>query len=339
MRGRLARGSARQVDVLLELLVLVAVATGIASWGVGTGWDRAVTAVHGIAGLALLVLAPAKARGSVRTGLRRGRSTRWLSLGLAGLAIVAVTLGVLHSTGLWFGTGWWSALWTHFLAGFALLGLLGWHVVSRPSRPRVTELDRRAALQGGLAVAVATAAYGAQHLAVDALGLAGRARRFTGSHEVASFDPDRMPVVSWLDDHAPDSTSPDDWDLRIAGARVAITDLARRARPVSATLDCTGGWWSEQVWDAVPLAEVLPDRGARSISVTSSTGYSRLLPFSDRHRLHLAVGCDGRALSRGHGAPVRLVAPGRRGLWWVKWVTSVDLDDRPWWLQLPFPLE
>jgi hypothetical protein len=41
----------------------------------------------------------------------------------------------------------------------------------------------------------------------------------------------------------------------------------------------------------------------------------------------------------GHGAPVRLLAPGRRGPWWVKWVRSVDLVDRPWWLQLPFPLD
>jgi DMSO/TMAO reductase YedYZ molybdopterin-dependent catalytic subunit len=33
-----------------------------------------------------------------------------------------------------------------------------------------------------------------------------------------------------------------------------------------------------------------------------------------------------------------LVVPGRRGFWWVKWVTAVDVNDEPWWWQPPFPL-
>jgi DMSO/TMAO reductase YedYZ molybdopterin-dependent catalytic subunit len=64
-----------------------------------------------------------------------------------------------------------------------------------------------------------------------------------------------------------------------------------------------------------------------------------LFPHADAGDLFLAVGYGGVPLGRGHGAPVRLVAPGRRGPWWVKWVTSVQLDERPWWLQTPFPLE
>ena len=47
---------------------------------------------------------------------------------------------------------------------------------------------------------------------------------------------------------------------------------------------------------------------------------------------------DGRPLSHGHGFPARLVAPGRRGFWWVKWVTDIEVSDRPWWWQSPFPL-
>jgi DMSO/TMAO reductase YedYZ molybdopterin-dependent catalytic subunit len=30
-----------------------------------------------------------------------------------------------------------------------------------------------------------------------------------------------------------------------------------------------------------------------------------------------------------HGAPARLVAPGRRGFEWVKWVVRVELHDGP----------
>jgi DMSO/TMAO reductase YedYZ molybdopterin-dependent catalytic subunit len=46
----------------------------------------------------------------------------------------------------------------------------------------------------------------------------------------------------------------------------------------------------------------------------------------------------GRPLSVGHGFPARLVAPGRRGFWWVKWVSEIDVDDSPWWWQPPLPL-
>ena len=43
-------------------------------------------------------------------------------------------------------------------------------------------------------------------------------------------------------------------------------------------------------------------------------------------------------LAAGHGAPVRLVAEGRRGFWWVKWVSRVDIDNLPPWWQPPLPL-
>ena len=39
------------------------------------------------------------------------------------------------------------------------------------------------------------------------------------------------------------------------------------------------------------------------------------------------------------GVAVRLVTPGRRGFWWVKWVQRVAVVDAPWWRQPPFPLQ
>ena len=316
-----------------------AVATGFGSWAVGTSWTRFLTLAHGVLGLTVVVLAPWKARGSVRTGLRRRRTSRWLSLGLAAAVATTVVLGVLHATGLWFGVGEWSALWTHVLAAIVVATLLAWHVVSRPSRPTLTDLDRRGVLAAGLAVVAGAAVYGAQELLVRAVGTPGARRRFTGSHEVASFQPEAMPRVSWLNDQAPDATTATGWRLAVAGAPVEVARLAALARPVEATLDCTGGWWSTQSWDAVPLADLLGGGRAASVQVTSATGYDRLFPFADVDALYLAVGYGGQPLARGHGAPVRLVAPGRRGLWWVKWVTAVDLSDRPAWLQLPFPAE
>ena len=335
----IGRLTSRQVDVVLEIAVLVVVASGIASLAVGTSWGRGLTAVHGIGGLTILVLAPAKARGSVRTGLRRRRVSRWLSLVRAALVLLTIALGVAHSTGVWFGVGYWSPLWTHVLAAFVLLGIFAWHVVSRRDRPKVADLDRRAVLRAGAVVAAASVTYGVQEVATRALGSAGGDRRFTGSHEVGSFDPARLPTVSWIDDTPPPSTGADGWRLDVAGEAMPLDRLRSLARPMEAAIDCTGGWWSRQSWDAVPLTDLLDGRRARSIEVTSTTGYTRLFPFGDGPDLYLAIGYGGEPLRRGHGAPVRLLAPGRRGPWWVKWVRSVDLVDRPWWLQLPFPLD
>ena len=142
----------------------------------------------------------------------------------------------------------------------------------------------------------------------------------------------------WLNDTSPRVTA-SDWELTLAGEPVTLETLRERAAPVIADLDCTGGWWSRQSWDAVPLVELLPDTDASTLEITSVTGYSRLFPARDAASLYLAVGYGGEPLRRGHGAPVRLVAPGRRGFWWVKWVSRIDAINRPWWLQLPFPAE
>ena len=326
------RLTARRVDLLLGIAATAAAGTGLASWAVGTGWGRWLTVSHALAGLSLLALAPAKLRGSVRTGLKRRRATRWLSMLLGAFVVATVVLGVLHATGLWHGVGYWSALWTHVLLAAFVVPLLVWHIVSRPGRPSVADLDRRAFVGGGIALAVAGAAYWIQQVVV------GDNRRFTGSHEIASFKPAEMPTTMWLNDRSPRVTA-SDWELTLAGEPVTLETLHDRAAPVIADLDCTGGWWSRQSWDAVPLVELLPDTDASTLEITSVTGYSRLFPARDAANLYLAVGYGGEPLRRGHGAPVRLVAPGRRGFWWVKWVSRIDPVNRPWWLQLPFPAE
>ncbi|MBA2530419.1 MAG: molybdopterin-dependent oxidoreductase, partial [Euzebyales bacterium] len=173
-------------------------------------------------------------------------------------------------------------------------------------------------------------------------GLPGAERRQTGSHESGSGDPAAMPVTQWLDDRIP-AVDASAWRLAVttaAGTRtVGLADLPNGDR-VTATIDCTGGWYATQEWTGVPLDRLLGDVGdARSVLVRSVTGYSRRFPARDLPRLLLATGAGGAPLSPGHGFPARIVAPGRRGFWWVKWVTDITIDDRPWWLQPPFPLQ
>ncbi len=335
---RAPRLKPRQVNLLLELLIVGALLTGLTSWAVGDRWSAWLVVSHAVIGISLLVVAPAKLRGSVATGFRRRRTTRWLSAAFGMLVVLTAALGVLHATGLWFGVGPWTALWTHTLLGFLLVPLFVWHLATRPVHPRPADVDRRAFLGTGIVLGAAAAIYTAQETLTAVTGLAGGGRRVTGSHEVASHDPGRMPAVIWFNDSRPDDTDATSWPLVVGGRPVSVESLWRQSHPVLATLDCTGGWWSEQSWDAVALSTLVGDAHGRSVRVRSQTGYDRYFDLADVDRLYLAVGYGGRPLRPGHGGPVRLVVPGRRGPWWVKWVTSVEPDDRPSWWQPPLPL-
>ncbi len=328
----------RRTNLALALAVIVALGTGIASFQIGTASGRAVVVGHGVFSLALIVLSPAKSL-IARRGLARPRRGRMLSVALAGAAAMTILTGMLFSTGLVLRYGPLSAMQVHVGSAVALALLVAAHMITRPVRPRTTDVSRRNLLRLGSV----SAAGGFLWLAVEGTGLAagwrGASRRFTGSHEQGSFEPTEMPVTQWLNDAIPHlgTTS---WQLRIdAGEARLLTygDLMRFDDQVTATLDCTGGWYSSQLWTGVRLSDLMGPLEAASIRVVSHTGYERRLPVQDLHRVFLAHSVGDVPLSPGHGAPARLVVPGRRGFWWVKWVMALVADERPAWWQLPFP--
>jgi DMSO/TMAO reductase YedYZ molybdopterin-dependent catalytic subunit len=61
--------------------------------------------------------------------------------------------------------------------------------------------------------------------------------------------------------------------------------------------------------------------------VISRTGYRWSFGLGDADALLLATHVGGEPLAHGHGAPCRLVAPGRRGFEWVKWVERIEVHD------------
>lgn len=63
--------------------------------------------------------------------------------------------------------------------------------------------------------------------------------------------------------------------------------------------------------------------------VVSHTGYRWSFPLAQARGLLLATMVGDEQLSHDHGAPARLVAPGRRGFQWVKWVSRVELREHP----------
>jgi hypothetical protein len=171
------------------------------------------------------------------------------------------------------------------------------------------------------------------------LDLPGGRRRFTGSHEIGSFDPAALPATQWLDDRPPVVPGEHRVWFTAGGREWSLsTEDLDQCQKLVATLDCTSGWYSIQEWEGVSLADLIPPGAEGSILVTSLTGYRRRFPLREARGLLLATRLGGDLLSASHGAPVRLVAPDRRGFWWVKWVASVRIDQRPAWWQSPFPM-
>jgi DMSO/TMAO reductase YedYZ molybdopterin-dependent catalytic subunit len=336
----LLRPPGRQTNQALLVVLLFAFGTGVATVAIGSPDGAWVAVGHGICGLAVVLLIPWKSR-VVRGGLRRARLSRWLSLLLAALALFTLIAGLGYATGLVRSIAGMPGLWVHIAVALLLVPLVVWHVWARRIRPRRTDLSRRVLMRAGALAVGAAGLYAAGEAAVRVLGLPGARRRFTGSYETASFRPDAMPSTSWLLDAVP-AVDPDRWRLTITdghGPReLTLAQLTAYGTQVRATLDCTSGWYSHQDWTGVPLRTLVHrGPGAQCLYVHSVTGYWVRLPIHNLDRLLLATQVGGAPLSADHGFPARLVAPGRRGYWWVKWVDRIELQTTPSWWQPLFP--
>lgn len=338
--------TARVTNTTLFLLLVLEGASGVGSFLTGTPSGRWVVALHGVGGWALVVLLLWKAR-VVRRALQR-KGVGWRVV--PSLALLALLAGTLAS-----GLAWsWVApgpllgyplLTWHVGAALLMAPLLAPHVRAGWPRPGRRDLvGRRLFLyRGTLALAGGALWAGGEGL-LRLARLPGGRRRFTGSQPVASPHGNDFPVTSWLfDDPAPvDAAS---WRLRVTGAVARPLGLSLGelvpTHDQEAVLDCTGGWYARRRWQGLSLgaflgrAEPLP--GARSVVVRSVTGYARRFSLREAERALLATHVDGQPLSHGHGAPLRLVVPGRRGYEWVKWVEGVEVSRRsPLW-RWPLP--
>jgi DMSO/TMAO reductase YedYZ molybdopterin-dependent catalytic subunit len=160
---------------------------------------------------------------------------------------------------------------------------------------------------------------------------------FTGSYESGSYAGNAFPTSSWVADQ-PLPLDAQAWRLSLGGAITTPRDftydeLVAAGDVLEATLDCTGGFYSTQHWRGISVGHLLDladvHADARYVSFISVTSYCWSLPLEEARTALLATHIGEEPLSYEHGFPLRLVAPGRRGLEWVKWITHIEVLTAP----------
>jgi DMSO/TMAO reductase YedYZ molybdopterin-dependent catalytic subunit len=329
----------RGTDWTLAVLVVLLAATGGATLFTGDRGEAWVFAVHGTAGLALAALLVWKFRRVWRRIAEPRSWDRRTAAGLAAAALVVCTLGsgVVWSSGGDIALGGFRLLFWHDVVGALLAAIVLVHALGRAKRPRVRDVaGRRQLLQAGAVALGAFAAWQLQRPVSAFFGLRGARRRFTGSYEVASFEGNAFPATSWVADQ-PRPIGTERYRLEVDGEverplAAGIAELDADDELV-ATLDCTGGFYSTQRWGGIRVGRLLdraaPRERATHLRVVSRTGYRWSFDLDDARDFLLATAVGGEPLSHEHGAPLRLVAPGRRGFQWVKWIERLELHSEP----------
>ncbi len=342
------------VDWAILALVGLEVCSGLVSLTVGTpawGW---LFVVHSVGGVTLVALLFWKFR---RVRPRVTNRSLWdggtpVSLALATLAVAALVTGLVWTATGVVRVGPWTLLTGHMLLGLLVVPVLVWHLRYRFRLPRARNIEgRREALRLTALVGVGAVAWRVAEAGATVLGLAGADRRFTGSTDAAGRDGNDFPVTSWVADD-PDPVDAAEWRLDVRGEVATERSFAHAELTPGdagvgdrtdqrAVLDCTSGWYAERDWEGVRVGDLLetarPADDAQWVSFRSVTGYRFSLPLEEARDALLATHVDGDPLSHGHGAPLRLVAPGRRGFQWVKWVERVEVRrhrDRSEWVAI-----
>jgi DMSO/TMAO reductase YedYZ molybdopterin-dependent catalytic subunit len=329
----------RLVDWRIFALVAFEVASGLYSFTVGQPGGAAVFWLHSVAGLALVALLAFKFR---RVAVRVWDRDRWdwatpVSIATAVTAVAALATGVAWVLGADPDLPLWTLLNVHIGLGLLLVPLVLVHLSARYRPPkRSTLTERRTALQYTALLISGAVLWRTTELLATLLDLGGASWRFTGSKPTDGGDGNSaFPVTSWVaDDPAP--VDREAWSLSVEGAveePLALeydTVAGDAERP--ALLDCTSGWYTIQTWQGVRVGDLLDRAGvtaeARYVRFVSVTGYRWSLPIEEARDAVLATHVAAEPLSHGHGAPLRLVAPGRRGFQWVKWVERVEVRRR-----------
>jgi DMSO/TMAO reductase YedYZ molybdopterin-dependent catalytic subunit len=319
----------RLTNDLLLALVLAQVLGGVLGWALPVAQAQPLYDAHRALGVAMVLLLGWKqaiALASLKRRLARRRKDASVVCGsLAALGLLttlalglAWTLNLISFDWLW----GYSPLNVHVFIGIALVPFVAWHMLLRRRQNAVSApvWSRRALLRvTGLSLATLVGWQAIERLAPHV-------RLPSGSKQIQTA---AFPAEIWLFDAIP-SIDANAWQLTVQGHAFSLADIAQRfpSAQVQAVLDCTSGWWTDQLWSGVRVVDVLraadfPAHATRA-AFTSRTGHRIVLPMEELQSALLATHVAGQELSPGHGYPVRLVAPNHRGYYWVKWLESIE---------------
>jgi DMSO/TMAO reductase YedYZ molybdopterin-dependent catalytic subunit len=334
----------RFINVLILILFCILGFTGL--YGLVWPFPSSLFEIHRIAGWALIVLIPWKSAIVLRS-LMRGLDRRFsrsililvsILLTLATITILILALRWTWQAGpyyVWIGTYAYSGIGWHWGIAIGLAPLFILHVWKRWPRPkRVDFTGRRQALKLMGVGAAALVGWGMAETLAKSIESNGASRRFTGSREEGSFAGNAHPVTT-APDQGKIKLDPHTWSLQVTGAitqaiKLAYADvLALSTAEVTATLDCTGGWYSVQTWRGIPLSELLAKAqirpGAKGIILRGVQDYTAPFTLAQAEEILLATHVGGEVLNHSHGFPLRAVVSSRRGWHWVKWLTEIEV--------------
>jgi len=298
--------------------------------------------VHRASGWLLVATIPWKTAISLRS-LRRGVKANF-ERGVMVFISLLISVVTLLLAGLAYTWQWRlgpanylqrSVISWHWILGLGLILPFLIHALGRWPRPRKVDFtSRRAALKlFGLGAASLGAWWLADVLAQDR-EKEESPRRFTGSRLEGHFSGNGFPITHTV---AAEQTQTDlaIWRLELAGRldrpRILTYEelISFSTHEKNATLDCTLGWYTIQSWSGISLWELLEKAGiypaAEGIRMRSVTGYEHDLPMIEARDVLLATHVGGEPLTHVHGAPLRAVVPTRRGWFWVKWLTRIEV--------------
>jgi DMSO/TMAO reductase YedYZ molybdopterin-dependent catalytic subunit len=145
------------------------------------------------------------------------------------------------------------------------------------------------------------------------------------------------------------------WMVQLNGlgtepVELGVAELKKMAQPMGVhVMECAGnarsvhfGLMSAAEWSGIRLVELLESAKMKPQSTrilvsgfdtyptkseSSQPGASWVFSWDDvrRARAFLATGMNGKALTKDHGAPVRLIVPGWYGCACIKWVNEITL--------------
>ncbi len=113
-----------------------------------------------------------------------------------------------------------------------------------------------------------------------------------------------------------------------------ITGLPQVSRVVD--LNCVEGWSFTAKWTGVRMADLFEEAGVMENVTTvifySADGYSTSLDkdYLLENDIILAYRLNDVTLPPDRGFPLQLVAEGKYGYKWVKWIIRIELSDSPY---------